>query len=284
MSGNLHYRKASNVESRLTKEFMGPRLKITMHNKGEVSKMNHFKKIGWIFLIACAVLTMPMIVSAQVIEYYTPMEHDFGDVEIGETQSQIFTIKITYDGPYFLADITLVADNSEYPPLYTGNSFVITRQPDDPFIPPGEYFEVEVTFSPASLGPHQAYLRIESDESTGLDDLRIPLFGIGVPAEPEPVEEMAELIDFFDTSVTDGFIIGCGPGESADRRLKAFSNILKSANDLINSGFYQNACEALRVAAEKCDGVHPPPDFITGDNRQAINESIAQVRNLLGCL
>jgi hypothetical protein len=228
---------------------------------------------------------MPMSVSAQtIIDSWMPTEHDFGDVVVGEAESQIFTVTVGDEGGYlFLYGVSLVA-NDQYSDPYLGDSFTITSSPSDSaLIMPGTSFEVEVTFSPTSEGAHQAYLQIESDESSGNEDIRIPLFGLGVAAEPDPVQEMADLIELFDASVADGTIVGYGPGCSANRRLNAFRNILKSANDLINAGYYQLACGALWVADNKSDGVHPPPDFITGDNRQAINDAIVYVRELLGC-
>jgi hypothetical protein len=246
------------------------------------SRMKQWKSIGLVLVIACAVLTVPMMASAQEILSYTPTEYDFGDVITGSAQSQIFTITITDEGPVFLCPPKLVADNSEYPPPYTGNSFVITRV-DDVFIPPASSFECEVTFSPTSLGFHQAYLRIESDDAHGLDDLRIPISGYGVRAEPPPQEVIAEILTFMTTAVSDATLQGSGPGSSADGRLKALMNMIEAAGDLMEDGAMDQACQQLLDAYNRTDSDPKPPDFVEGASAMPLAEMVMDLMESIAC-
>lgn len=238
-------------------------------------------------LIAIAVFAAPLTASAEIIESYVPDEHDYGDVVLGLDETQIYTVVLADSGPLDLIGVTLVVDDHPVnpPAEYTGSSFVITSMPPLGEIDSGTSFEIEVTFAPAFEGPHQAYLRIESDESSipSLGDIRIPIFGMGVLDEPEPGGEMADLIELFETSVDEGTIEGYGDGCRANRRLRAFRNFLNASNDLIDWGYEGFACWTLFIAYRKSDGIHPPPDFIEGENVGLINDGIVDVMDLLGC-
>lgn len=237
-------------------------------------------------LLAIAVLTAPLTASAEIIESYVPTEHDYGDVILGTSENQIFTVTLEDAGDLLYFTSLRIADDppSGDPTPYTGDAFSITAAPvDGSIIDSGTSFEIEVTFSPNIEGAHVAYLQILSNDTGGNEDIRIPIFGMGVLDEPGPGDEMADLIALFEASVADGSIEGYGPGNSASSRLRAFRNILNAANDLIYWGYDGLACGALFVAYRKSDGVHPPPDFIQGDGRAAINDGIVDVMDALGC-
>lgn len=228
----------------------------------------------------------PLPASSEIIEFWGPSEWDYGDVVVGDAEGQLFSFTISADGPLWVDDITLVTDDYPYndePPLYMGSSFTITPDPPIGFNPTGTTFYIEVTFSPKNAGPHEAFLRVESDALFGNHDIRIPLFGMGVSAEPDPVLEMVELIEFYEDSVADGTIVGYGPGNSARGRLKAFGNMLKSSSDLISAGAYDLACSQLQDALDRTDGLFPPPDFVSGANKEELATSIIEVMNALGC-
>jgi hypothetical protein len=226
----------------------------------------------------------PLPASAEIIESWGPAEWDYGDVVVGAAESQIFSFTISNDGPVWVDDITLVTDPyNDPPPPYTGSSFTIMPNPPIGYNPISTTFTIAVTFSPTSVGRHEAFLRVESDESSGYHDLRIPLSGMGVAAEPDPAAEMAELIEFYEDSVADGTIVGYGPGNSARGRLKAFGNMLKSSSDLISAGAYDLACSQIQDALNRTDGLFPPPDFVTGANKEELATSIIEVMNALGC-
>jgi hypothetical protein len=91
------------------------------------------------------------------------------------------------------------------------------------------------------------------------------------------------VLKFFDASITDGTLEGYGPGKSANGRLNALRNMLEMAADLINIGDIEGACEQLRAALKKCDGVPKPPDFVTGPAASELYDMIIELMAELGC-
>jgi len=144
---------------------------------------------------------------------------------------------------------------------------------------------VEITFTPSALGSREAFLSIQSNDSIPPPGPHafFPLTGLGVDATNPPGELMADLLAFFNASVTDGSLTGSGPGSSAPHRLKAFKNMLKASSDLVEAHAYDLACTQLQDALNHADGLTPPPDFIGGLSMDALASMIAEVRNALGC-
>jgi hypothetical protein len=106
-------------------------------------------------VIGLTVLAAPLLASAQCIEV-TPENWDYGDVKVGTAKSQIFTIENC-------ASVGLTVWIIEITDDATGG-FSVTSAPDLPIIIPGwESEEVEVTFTPPSLGAHEAFLYIFSN-------------------------------------------------------------------------------------------------------------------------
>jgi hypothetical protein len=130
--------------------------------------MNKITMLG--LLIGLAVVAAPLIASAQCIEV-TPESWDYGDVKVVTSESQIFTIESCASTELFIFDIEITEDDT--------GAFSITSAPPCPgIIPAGESREVEVTFTPPSLGVHEAFLRISSDAPEG--ETYINLSGAGV--------------------------------------------------------------------------------------------------------
>jgi hypothetical protein len=90
-------------------------------------------------------------------------------------------------------------------------------------------------------------------------------------------DKIVETIDFFDESAGIGELKGQGPARSADNRLNALRNMLENAAVLIEGDFYQEACDQLLDAYEKCDGEATPPDFVVGDAAADLAERILAV-------
>lgn len=98
-------------------------------------------------------------------------------------------------------------------------------------------------------------------------------------ADEEPVGEPEEAIDdlltFFADEISDGNLTGTSPnGKNGDNRLNAFQNMLKSAQQLIDAGEYEEALLQLQSAYAKVDGQPNPPDFIEGPARQELADKI----------
>jgi hypothetical protein len=231
----------------------------------------------FVLFLGLAMLATPLTASAENIDV-TPASWDYGDVEIGTSSNMIFTITSVELMPLSVDIITIVDDAT--------GSFFITSDVPPPAVTlfQGQSIDVTVEFTPSGLGMHSASLRIESDAEPPRTILFIPVQGTGVPEEPGPGEVMADLIEFFETSVDAGTLVGEGPGGSASGRLNAFRNMLNAANDLIVDENYAMACEQLLDAKNRVDGVHPPPDFVTGSARIVVEAMIVEVMAEIGCL
>lgn len=235
--------------------------------------------MGMVVLIT--LLTAPLMALAQTITVY-PEEFDFGDVVIGSSSSTIFDIN-NHTSTNLQVAIAILSSTPVDWSEYNGEDFKITVAPSFPVtIPGGGSVEVEVTFSPTGNEYFEAWLYVFATSGDPPETF-VHLSGQGVDAAPPVAEIMNELIELFNASVDDGSIEGHGPESSAPNRLRAFGHILDAANDFVVGGYEKLACSKLLVAYEKSDDIHPPPDFIQGDNREAINNKIVDVMEALGC-
>jgi hypothetical protein len=119
------------------------------------------------------------MVSAQCIDV-TPESWDYGDVKVGTGKSQTFTIHSCEATALNINYIDIIEDDS-------GAYEITSSVPDVPFslqgsahpdFPEGETLDVEITFTPPSLGVHEACLYIGHDANGGVT--RIDLLGVGV--------------------------------------------------------------------------------------------------------
>jgi len=244
------------------------------------------------FTIAVLGLALSPYVVAQDIQVLPepddqclPYEYDYGDVEVGDSGTMLFTITNT-DGSDLIVSQIAITDN-------TSGSFAITAQTPANSLPgaiaSGESVDVEITFAPTSVGSKTAtwVMRTDATNTTPCGEVlsyfEYYLQGTGVAVEPPPGEQMAALIGFFEDGVATGDIFGAGPGNSAGGRLKAFGNMLDAADDLIADGDIASACEQLGDAANRADGTEPPPDFIGGADATAVYTMILEVMSALGC-
>ena len=130
--------------------------------------MNKIRTLA--LLIGLGLLVAAVSASAQCIDV-TPESWDYGDVKVGTGKSQIFTIENC-------ASVGLTVYIIEIREDATG-AFTITSAPPCPQIIPGwESREVEVTFTPPSLGAHEAFLYIFSNAPG--NHIYISLSGVGI--------------------------------------------------------------------------------------------------------
>jgi len=99
---------------------------------------------------------------------------------------------------------------------------------------------------------------------------------LGTSSTPE--EQIEEIQDVFDDAVSDGKLIGEGPGNSANGKLKALRNMLERAEELIDQGMIDDAIQQLEDAYKRVDGNPKPPDFAVGDEAAAL---AAMILNLI---
>ena len=143
----------------------------------------------------------------------------------------------------------------------------------------GDSLDIPVTFAPLVAGAAVNSLRIATDAGT----LDVPLTGTGVSVAPPPQQQVADILAFFDASVTAGTLTGSGNGNSANGRRKALRNMIEAAGDLIQQGRLGDACLQLADALNRTDGDPRPPDFVLGTAAPELAQRIQALRATLGC-
>ncbi len=202
----------------------------------------------------------------------SPLSHDFGDVELGTSRTVIVTISNVGLGNLTISGITLETD------------FAITSVPPASIIVgPNETKDVEITYTPSALGYNSAVLKITSDDP---DEpvVEVTLGAVGIEIPLPPSEQIANILAFFDESVAQGTLQGCGRWPCmANMRLKAFRHMIKAAGDLIDGEWYGLACLQLRRILLRCDEKPWPPDFVKGEAIPQLTNMVEELRNSLGC-
>ena len=72
----------------------------------------------------------------------------------------------------------------------------------------------------------------------------------------------SSILDFFDQAISNGTLIGNGPGKSSRGRMKALRKMIKSSIKLYDSGLCNKAGLQLLDVHRRTDGIHHPPDFV----------------------
>ncbi len=93
---------------------------------------------------------------------------------------------------------------------------------------------------------------------------------------------IADILEYFDESVAKGELVGDGPGNSADKRLNAFHNMLLEAESMIATGD-PDICKQLTSIDIHCDGPSKPKDFVGGVAVPELNSMILELKASRGC-
>ncbi|MCF7955242.1 MAG: choice-of-anchor D domain-containing protein [Phycisphaerae bacterium] len=205
--------------------------------------------------------------------YPAGLTYDYGDIEVGLSETYVVQIVNSGQGNLNISAITL-----------TGSAdFQITSEPDKidgvVVIAPDEAAstDIEITFTPSTDDTLlQATLTITSDDADE-PAVSVLLSGLGVIVEIPVEQQIANTIAFFNQSVEDGTILGYAPKanpKTIANRLKAMGNMLKSAGRLIEIGETQTAITQLESIAKKTDGQKSPPDFVVGDGVAELNQRV----------
>jgi hypothetical protein len=101
------------------------------------------------------------------------------------------------------------------------------------------------------------------------------------PVTVPPGQPIDYILELFDDAAISGGLVGEGPGTSANGRLKALRNMLKSAEELIDRGLITEAIQQLEDAHKRVDDNPKPPDFASGSEVSAL---AAMVTNLIDTL
>ena len=225
--------------------------------------------------------------------------YDYGDVVLGESKTATFHLDSTASSEVSIYLITLDDTKRPEPPcagynvsgeplLYCWESFCFnpdTYQLLPVVLPPGDYLLVDVTFTPISPGEQSVYLGIRCNDVYPPPGAiaYINLVGTGVSGPP-PEEQIDDIQEFFDDSVTSGELAGVGATAwSAAGKLNALENMLEQAEYLIDIDDVEGACAQLHSAYEKTDGIMLPPDFVTGPAAEELATMIQDLMDSLGC-
>lgn len=204
----------------------------------------------------------------------SPLTYNFGEVKIGESSDAIVSISNIGSGDLTIQNVNLI-DIKGYYSILSLPTLPVTLSSN-------QTLDVYITFTPSVAGDFSAILELTSDDSDeGL--VEVTLGGTGVQVELPPSEQLAQILEFFDTCVTEGTLSGNGPGNSDEGRLCALRNMIKASGNLINSGLFEEACQQLLDAYNRTDGNPKPPDFVTGDSAQELAVQIQDLRISLGC-
>ena len=200
----------------------------------------------------------------------TPLDYDFGLVEVGSSDSAVITTYNHGDTTLTLEDVYFEASSSRD---FTITSFLLPPV----YMSSGAQFIIEVTFAPTSGGSASASLLIFSTD-TDEPQVQVVFTGQAPLDEQNPQEQIATIIDFVEESILDGTLQGNGRGNSADKRLNALQNMLDRTQELIEEGMYEEAYQQLKSIYKKIDGQDKPDDFVQGP---AVSELNAMILDLI---
>ncbi len=196
------------------------------------------------------------------------LEHDFGDVEIG--QEAPYLVQIGNSGTADLVVTSLALD------MAGSTDFSITAAPEVPFtVAPSESIvvDIEIAYTPTTEGYASTTLIIGSDDE---DEpvVEVAFGGVGIVVEIPPEQQIQNILDFIDESVEDGTLIPYGPGNRPQRRLRALKRMIRSAGSLLDAGYPNWSIFVLCAAERKTDGYRCPPDFVVGEATAELNQML----------
>jgi len=215
------------------------------------------------------VINLGLPQTAPEIEVYPALlEHDFGDVAVGEPQT--YVVQILNVGTADLEVTSLGLDTAG------SVDFVISGAPEVPFVVTPSLsisVDIEITYTPSLEGYVSTTLNIGSnDEDESL--VEVAFGGVGIVVELPPEQQIQAILDFIDASVEDGTMVAYGPGNRPGRRLRALKHMVRSAGRLIDAGYSNWAVCVLRCVDRKTDGKRRPPDFVVGEAVPTLNTMV----------
>ena len=199
---------------------------------------------------------------------------EFGEVPLGVTN--VSTVQIIASSTN---EITLTALSSE---KGDSSEFSIkTTLPEGGIrLLPNESVGIEVAYSPTVLGQAGDTLVITTDNRyiRGL----IVLTGTGVEAQvfetevPE-IGGVKGLLNFFDDAVDTGRLEGKGTGKSAEHRLNALRNMIKSTENMLKAKDKKQACKRFDAISGKIES------HVQGDAVGDLSAMVSKLIQNLGC-
>jgi hypothetical protein len=252
-------------------------MKICFTIISEEVKMNKFNLIFFAFLILIFMSWLSVYAPAyedpglEVV----PLQHDFGDMSIGSSSTTIITIS-----NFWWRDITI--HEFSFQPGSSPDFSITSDSPTGSMINSGMSLDVEVTYTPSTLGDAAATIDISwTNGESGVE--HVSLSGVGVESQPPPVT-IEDVLAFFDESVEVGKLEGRGHQQFVrNAKLKAMRCVLMLASKFIEREKIAQACWALNRAYKCCDGNPWPPDFVIGDAVVELANMIKELRTSFEC-
>ena len=247
------------------------------------------KIVTFTMIFAVTIYLLPSITQA----FSTPESWYFGDVELGSTSRATVTISTSSTEKVILTALR----------LQNGAEFkVVTEVPQQGIVvPPNQTVGIEIAYTPTIVDTVTDTLYIHTNNpfiGRGI----IELSGTGYNSKIE----IGDILEFFDTAVAAGSLQGDEGGKSSDylsdnkssytqkakkagkdnrlvdNRLKAFRNMIKSVDNMVQDENITGACEQMIDVYRKTDG-QSPPDFVAGVAKEDLAELIVAYSNQLNC-
>lgn len=203
-----------------------------------------------------------------------PVQHDFGEVEVGALASTQIEIGNDWWGSLSIFSINLLQG--------AGTDFSLVNPPSSgTVIQPGSSLVFGVEFSPTTEGLATAIVEIQWTNGESGTSI-VELSGTGI-ATTGPVT-IEDILAFFDAGVEAGTIEGKGCGHSGRAHLKVFKFKLLMVAFFLDKGWERGACKLLWHAYDRSDGQRHPKDWIEGQDVDRLNEMILLLLSDMGCL
>ncbi len=207
--------------------------------------------------------------------------YDFEEVEIGSSETTLVTITNLEDTDTVISGLFFANT--------TCSDFSILHTPDELTILAKGTIEVEIGYTPSSIGTCSDTLRIYN--GTPFPSM-VTFVGIGVEpvvtkldpfyARKQSLEQIAHIKSFINESLDNGTLKGTGKGKrTSQNRVKTFYKMLVITTHMIENGNIEAAHNKLITIYKKTDGNHNPKDFVTGDAASGLAE---QIQNLISSL
>ncbi len=201
--------------------------------------------------------------------------YDFGDVDLGASDTVNLTISNVESGSLTVTDIALQVGGS--------NDFAVACAAALPVVlQGGQSLDVAITFTPSTAETVYATLEILSDD---LDEdlIEVALSGTGLETASGPAEQMEQILAFFDKAVEDGTLRGNGRRWIAAMRLRMFRFMLIRAGYLIDKEMYRASCWQLRYTYRRTDGMRWPRDLVVGESAPELASMLKELMVGLEC-
>lgn len=201
------------------------------------------------------------------------IEYNFGQVDIGATQSGIVTVYNTGNANLILQSVGfLQAEPAEFE-LAPMQQLPVTIEPDTAL-------DIEILYTPEVEGPAEAVLQIFSDDPDE-SVIEVALLGEGMQVILTPAEQIEMIVAYYQVALQDGTIEGVGRGRCGDLRARLFEKKLLAIQQLIDAGYQKHALMALKILEQQCDGDRWPCDVVEGDGVPLLNEMINELIDTL---